>query len=145
MHAAAGPDPPPPPSSAVQSPYQTNIMIAGYDEKVGPSLYWMDYLATLNKVNTGGVGYGEPEGVAPPPRRRRSTHAVRRAAGSQGQGAAAPAPSWLPLPSHSLAAGSYFTLSLFDKMWHPDVTEDEALKMMEAGIAEVGGATGAGL
>lgn len=30
-----------------------------------------------------------------------------------------------------------FTLSLFDKMWHPDVTQDEALAMMEAGIAEV--------
>lgn len=34
------------------------MLLAGYDEKAGPSLYWMDYLATLNKVNTGGTGYG---------------------------------------------------------------------------------------
>lgn len=36
-----------------------------------------------------------------------------------------------PLP------GSYFALSLFDKMWHPDLSQDEAVAMMEAGIAEV--------
>lgn len=42
-----------------QSPYQCNLLIAGYDEGVGPSLYWLDYLATLHKVNTGGTGYGE--------------------------------------------------------------------------------------
>lgn len=35
-----------------------NLLLAGYDEKTGPSLYWMDYLATLNKINTGGTGYG---------------------------------------------------------------------------------------
>jgi hypothetical protein len=28
-------------------------------------------------------------------------------------------------------AGSYFALSLFDRMWHPDLTEDEAIAMME--------------
>jgi hypothetical protein len=33
--------------------------------------------------------------------------------------------------------GSYFTLSLFDKLWHPDLTEAEALSMMEKGIEEV--------
>jgi 20S proteasome subunit beta 4 len=33
--------------------------VAGYDKGVGPSLYWLDYLATLHKVNTGGTGYGE--------------------------------------------------------------------------------------
>jgi 20S proteasome subunit beta 4 len=73
-----------------KSPYQCNLLVAGYDECTGPSLYWLDYLATLHKVNTGGTGYG-----------------------------------------------SYFALSLFDKMWHPDLTEDEAVAMMEAGIAEV--------
>lgn len=73
-----------------KSPYQCNLLIAGYDEGVGPSLYWMDYLATLHKVNTGGTGYG-----------------------------------------------SYFTLSLFDKMWHPNLSEAEALVMMQEGIKEV--------
>lgn len=72
------------------SPYHCNMLMAGFDEGTGPSLYWMDYLATLNKVNTGGSGYG-----------------------------------------------SYFTLSLFDKLWHPDVTQAEALDMMEKGIEEV--------
>lgn len=33
--------------------------------------------------------------------------------------------------------GSMFVLSLFDKMWHPNLTEAEALNMMELGIAEV--------
>lgn len=41
-----------------QSPYHCNLLLAGYDEATGPSLYWMDYLATLNKINTGGTGYG---------------------------------------------------------------------------------------
>ncbi|KAG2423381.1 hypothetical protein HXX76_015347 [Chlamydomonas incerta] len=72
------------------SPYHCNLLLAGWDEQAGASLYWMDYLATLNKINTGGTGYG-----------------------------------------------SYFTLSLFDKMWHPNLTVDEATAMMEAGIAEV--------
>ncbi len=33
--------------------------------------------------------------------------------------------------------GSMFVLSLFDKMWHPNLTEAEAVAMMEAGIHEV--------
>lgn len=72
------------------SPYHCNLLVAGYDEGVGPSLYWMDYLATLNKINIGGTGYG-----------------------------------------------SYFVLSMFDKMWRPDLTEAEALDMMLQGIEEV--------
>jgi len=72
------------------SPYHTNLLLAGYDEKTGPSLYWMDYLATLNRVNTGGTGYG-----------------------------------------------AMFVLSLFDKLWHPNLTEAEAVDMMEQGVAEV--------
>ncbi len=42
----------------------------------------------------------------------------------------APAPRRRP-------AGSYFTLSLFDKLWHPDLSQEEALVMMEKGIEEV--------
>jgi hypothetical protein len=52
------PAPPSAPSLRVQSPYHCNLLVAGYDKGVGPSLYWMDYLATLHKVNTGGTGYG---------------------------------------------------------------------------------------
>ena len=42
----------------VQKPYQVNILFAGFDEKAGPSLYWMDYLATMHKMNIAGNGYG---------------------------------------------------------------------------------------
>lgn len=73
-----------------KGPYYCNLLIAGFDEKVGPSLYWMDYLGTLAAIKTGGTGYG-----------------------------------------------SYFALSLFDKLWHPDVTQDEALIMVEKAVAEV--------
>jgi hypothetical protein len=37
----------------------------------------------------------------------------------------------------ALAAGSYFSLSLFDRLWHPDLTEVEAVEMIEKAIAEV--------
>jgi 20S proteasome alpha/beta subunit len=45
----------------LQSPYSTNLLMAGYDdgEGGGPSLYWCDYLATLHHMNICGTGYGE--------------------------------------------------------------------------------------
>lgn len=73
-----------------KSPYHTNLLLAGYDEKDGPALYWMDYLATMHHMNTCGTGYG-----------------------------------------------SYFVLSMFDKLWHKDLTQDDALAMMKKGIDEV--------
>ena len=42
----------------MQKPYQTNLLIAGFDEGAGPSLYWMDYLATMHSMNIAGTGYG---------------------------------------------------------------------------------------
>jgi 20S proteasome subunit beta 4 len=50
-------------NSALQSPYHCNLLLGGYDEKAGPSLFWMDYLGTLTRVNTGGTGYGKRRGV----------------------------------------------------------------------------------
>ena len=41
-----------------KSPYQVNLLIAGYDEKTGPSLYYLDHLAALQEVNRGAHGYG---------------------------------------------------------------------------------------
>lgn len=41
-----------------KSPYYTNLLIAGYDEHAGPSLYWCDYLATMHHMNICGTGYG---------------------------------------------------------------------------------------
>lgn len=40
-----------------KGPYQVNLLLGGYDEGVGPSLYWMDYLGTSQKVNFGAHGY----------------------------------------------------------------------------------------
>jgi 20S proteasome subunit beta 4 len=41
-----------------KGPYQTNLLLAGYDENPGAvSLYWMDYLAAMTKVNYGAHGY----------------------------------------------------------------------------------------
>ena len=41
-----------------QKMYQTNLLIAGWDEKTGPSLFWLDYLATMHPMNVAGTGYG---------------------------------------------------------------------------------------
>jgi len=81
-------------------PYSTNLLIAGFDEHEGAgkegekegeaSLYWMDYLATMHKMNVGGTGYG-----------------------------------------------SYFVLSMLDRLWRPKLSVAEALEMMEKGVAEV--------
>jgi len=35
-----------------------NILLAGYDKETGPSLYYIDYVATLHKVDRGAFGYG---------------------------------------------------------------------------------------
>ena len=35
-----------------------NLLIAGHDKEDGPELYYMDYLASLNKVPFGCHGYG---------------------------------------------------------------------------------------
>ena len=33
-----------------QTPYQVNLLLAGYDKHSGPELYYMDYLASQQKV-----------------------------------------------------------------------------------------------
>lgn len=42
----------------IKSHLQTNVLIAGWDDDCGPSLYFLDYLATLHKQNTAAHGYG---------------------------------------------------------------------------------------
>jgi 20S proteasome subunit beta 4 len=75
---------------ALQAPYNTNLLLAGYDKRAGASLYWFDYLGTMHKMNLCGTGYG-----------------------------------------------SYFALALFDKEWHPALTQDDAFEMMKKGVEEV--------
>ena len=41
-----------------QTPYQVNLLLAGYDKEDGPSLYFMDYLASMNKCPFAAHGYG---------------------------------------------------------------------------------------
>ncbi|KAK8548570.1 hypothetical protein V6N13_054645 [Hibiscus sabdariffa] len=41
-----------------KNPYFVNILLAGYDKETGPSLYYIDYIATLHKVDKGAFGYG---------------------------------------------------------------------------------------
>lgn len=62
--AAASPDlnvnPPvlgslPPPH---QTPYHVNLLLAGYDDADGPSLFYMDYLSSLAKTPFAAHGYG---------------------------------------------------------------------------------------
>mmetsp|Transcript_36754 Transcript_36754/g.56457 ORF Transcript_36754/g.56457 Transcript_36754/m.56457 type:complete len:201 (+) Transcript_36754:93-695(+) len=40
-----------------KGPYQVNNLLGGFDKKAGGSLYFLDYLASLQKVNFGAQGY----------------------------------------------------------------------------------------
>jgi 20S proteasome subunit beta 4 len=40
-----------------RGPFQVNILLGGYDDKVGASLYFLDYMASLQKVKYGSQGY----------------------------------------------------------------------------------------
>jgi len=41
-----------------KNPYTVNIILAGYDKETGPSLYYIDYIASLHKVDRAAFGYG---------------------------------------------------------------------------------------
>lgn len=73
-----------------RGPFQVNVLLAGYDEKTGGSLYYLDYFGTLQKVKHGAQGYAQ-----------------------------------------------YFCSSIYDKDWTENMTEDEALKIIEKCINEV--------
>lgn len=40
-----------------KGPYQVNLVLGGYDEKAGGSLYVLDYMGSCQKVNYGAQGY----------------------------------------------------------------------------------------
>ncbi|EPS73209.1 hypothetical protein M569_01545, partial [Genlisea aurea] len=73
-----------------KSPYMVNIILAGYDKDTGPSLYFIDYIASLHKVDRAAFGYG-----------------------------------------------SYFALSMMDRYHRPDMTVDEAVKLVDQCISEI--------
>lgn len=35
-----------------------NIILAGYDKETGPSIYYIDYIASLHKLDKAAFGYG---------------------------------------------------------------------------------------
>ncbi|MCL7045942.1 hypothetical protein MKW94_016753 [Papaver nudicaule] len=41
-----------------KNPYSVNLLLAGYDKETGPSLYYIDYIASCHKVEKGAFGYG---------------------------------------------------------------------------------------
>lgn len=41
-----------------QTPYMVNMLLAGHDDQDGPSLFYMDYLASLQQVPYAAHGYG---------------------------------------------------------------------------------------
>ena len=40
-----------------KSPYNVNLIIGGYEEKKGPSLFFMDYLASIHELSRCAHGY----------------------------------------------------------------------------------------
>lgn len=73
-----------------KGPFQVNVLLGGYDEKTGGSLYHLDYFGTLHKVKHGAQGYAQ-----------------------------------------------YFCSSIYDKDWTENMTEEEALKIIQKCINEV--------
>merc|ERR1719399_835948 len=67
-----------------------DMLLAGYDEADGPSLYFLDYLASMQKLDKAAHGYG-----------------------------------------------GFFVNSLLDAHWRPDLSEAEALDLLECCFAEI--------
>nr|VDD61436.1 unnamed protein product [Brassica oleracea] len=61
------------------NPYSVNILMAGYDKEAGASLYYIDYIATLHKVDKGAFGYGSYFSLSTMDRHFRSDMSVEEA------------------------------------------------------------------
>ncbi|KAK2980623.1 hypothetical protein RJ640_011431 [Escallonia rubra] len=61
------------------NPYSVNIVLAGYDKGIGPSLYYIDYIATLHKVDKAAFGYGSYFSLAMMDRHYRKDMSVEEA------------------------------------------------------------------
>jgi len=72
------------------SAYQVNLLLGGYDDVDGASLYYLDYLAAEVSVPFAVHGYG-----------------------------------------------SFFSLSVFDRHYKPDLTEAEAINLLQMAIDEI--------
>ena len=120
----------------------------------------MDYLATMHSMNIAGTGYGAPilcscifaQFSAPHKDNMRKplnalpsdAFLLSLAITSHAAFAAQHVCSRLLLRIEMLfcrdllgCAGSYFVLSMLDRLWHPNLTQEEAVQLMEKGIEEV--------
>lgn len=62
-----------------QNPYMVNIILAGYDKETGPSMYYIDYIASLHKLDKAAFGYGSYFALAMMDRHYRSDMTVEEA------------------------------------------------------------------
>ncbi|XP_075506803.1 proteasome subunit beta type-2-A-like [Primulina tabacum] len=62
-----------------KNPYMVNIILGGYDKDVGPSLYFLDYIASLHKVDKAAFGYGSYFALAMMDRHHRQDMTVEEA------------------------------------------------------------------
>lgn len=56
-----------------------NIILAGYDKETGPSMYYIDYIASLHKLDKAAFGYGSYFALAMMDRHYRSDMTVEEA------------------------------------------------------------------
>lgn len=73
-----------------RTPYHVNLLLAGYDDKTGPELYYLDHLSTMAKLPYAMHGYG-----------------------------------------------GFFTTSILDRYYKPDMTVEEGTALLQKCIAEV--------
>ena len=119
-----------------KGPKQCNLLVAGYDKDKGPSLYFLDYLATMHKMNVAGYGYGKSIEATRERERERERKREREFYLFLLYSIERSLTYFLDLFS-VIKKGSWFVLSMYDRMWNSNLTEEEALKMMELGIKEV--------
>ena len=106
---------------------QVDMLLCGFDEGKGPSLYFIDYLASMQKLNVAGHGYG---GMFV--NRRAPTPAPRRAARC--------APRFRPprrAPRNPRSRPLARPRSLLDAHWKEGMTEEEGMHLMKLCIAEI--------
>jgi len=72
------------------TPYMVNLLVGGYDDNDGTSLYYMDYLGSSAEVDYGVHGYG-----------------------------------------------SFFSLSVLDRYYKPDLTVEEAIELVQKCLNEI--------
>ena len=98
-----------------QRPYQCNLLVAGVDDPVPAETTTATEAADPSSTTS------SPASTVGTPRLFWLDHLA----------------TMHPMNVAGTGYGSYFCLSMLDRHWKPDLTEEEALKLMEAAVAEV--------